>query len=167
MTRLPSAPLVRSGGETVDARELAAGARLTVFVFFAAGCHCLEQHEGRLKALYEQYRPRGVQLVMIDSETSASPERDQAEASRRGYPFPILDDRRASLASGLGAEYATYSVVVDAQGRVLYRGGIDSDKTHLSDGAALYLKDALEDILAGHAPRVAEGKAFGCSLQKW
>ena len=34
------------------------------------------------------------------------------EARRRGYPFPILVDRGALLADAVGADYATYSVVV-------------------------------------------------------
>jgi hypothetical protein len=167
VAQLPSAPLVRPGGEAVDVRRLAEGARLTVLVFFSMHCNCLDEHEGRLKSLYERYGPRGVQIVMIDSETGASLERDEAEAQRRGYPFPILEDPGARLADGLGAEYATYSVVVDAQGRVLYRGGIDTDKSHLSDDATAYLRDALDDVLAGRPPRVAEGKTLGCSLRKW
>jgi hypothetical protein len=167
VAQLPSAPLVRPEGESVDVRQLAAGAPFTVLVFFSTHCHCFDEHEGRLKALYGQYGPRGVQIVLIDSETNASPERDRAEAQRRGYPFPILDDPGARLANQLGAEYATYSVVVDREGRVLYRGGIDTDKTHLRDDTTPYLKDALDDLLAGHAPRVAEGKTLGCSLQKW
>jgi len=165
--QLPSAPLARPGGETVDVRQLAEGARLTVLVFFSAHCNCLDEHQGRLKALYEQYRPRGVEIFMVDSETGASPERDDVEAKTRGYPFPILADPGARLANRLGAQYATYSVVVDTQGRVLYRGGIDSDKSHLSDDATAYLKDALDDALAGRPPRLAEGKALGCALQKW
>jgi len=167
VAQLPGVPLVQPGGETVDVRRLAEGAELTVLIFFSGHCHCLDQHEPRLKALDEQYRSRGVQLVMIDSETNASPERDRVEALRRGYPFPILGDRGAVLADRLHAEYATYCVIVDRQARVLYRGGIDTDKSHLSDDATPYLKNAIDDLLAGHAPRIAEGKALGCALQKW
>ncbi len=165
--QVPSAPLVRSGGETVDVRELAGSARLTVLVFFSARCRCLDQHEERLKALYDQYRARGVQLLMIDSEANASPERDEAEAQRRGYPFPILGDRGGRLADQLSARYATYSVVTDGEGRIRYRGGIDSDMNHLRDDATAYLRDALDDLLAGRSPRVAEGKTLGCSLERW
>lgn len=164
---LPSSPLVRPDGETVNTRALVAGSPFTVMIFFSTHCHCLDQHEDRLKALHEQYGPRGVQFIMIDSEVGASPERDRAEALRRGYPFPILDDRSARLADGLHAEYATFSVVVDREGRVVYRGGIDTDKTHLRDDATPYLRDAIDDVLAGRPPRIAEGKTLGCALEKW
>jgi hypothetical protein len=138
-----------------------------VIVFFSPDCRCLDVHEPRLRALFDAYHPRGVQFLMVDSEARGSLERDAFEAQRRGYPFPILGDRGARLAEALGAEYATYSVVVDGSGRVRYRGGIDTDKTHLHDDATPYLKDALDDLLADHEPRVAAGKALGCSLQKW
>jgi hypothetical protein len=58
-------------------------------------------------------------------------------------------------------------VVLDGEGRVRYRGGIDSDRTHLHEDATPFLRLALDDLLAGRPPRVAEGKTLGCSLQKW
>jgi hypothetical protein len=166
-SQLPSSTLSARDGSSVDVRQLVATAPLTVLVFFSPGCHCLDLHEARIRELYAQYHPRGVQFVMVDSEVRASAESDLAEATRRSYPFPILIDRGARLADALGAEYATYSVVIDAQGRVRYRGGFDSDKMHLLESATPYVRDALDDLLAGRSPRVAEAKALGCALEKW
>jgi hypothetical protein len=164
---VPSVPLVGPQGEPIDARGLARGAPLTVLVFFSPDCHCLRVHEPRLRALFEAYHARGVQFFMVDSEVRGSPERDAMEARQRGYRFPILGDRGARLADALGAEYASYTVVFDAQARVRYRGGIDTDRSHLHDGATPYLEDALDDLLGARPPRLAEGKTLGCSLQKW
>ena len=160
-------PLVGAHGEALDARSLVRVASLTVLVFFSPDCHCLSVHEPRLRALYDAYRPRGVEFFMVDSEVRGSLERDAEEAKRRGYPFPILGNRGARLADALGAEYATFTVVFDSGGRVRYRGGIDTDKSHLHEGATTYLKDALDDLLANREPRLADGKTLGCSLQKW
>jgi hypothetical protein len=151
----------------IDPTTLPSHGTLTVLVFFSPSCHCLAAHEPRLLDLYARYRARGVELLMVDSETTGSTERDAMEAKRRGYPFPIVRDEGARLAHALGAQYATYSVVLDAQGRIRYRGGIDSDKSHVHDDAQLYLRDSIEDLLAGRSPRTAEGKALGCALQTW
>jgi Redoxin len=167
VVEVPSAPLVDEHGESVDLRRLAAGAPWTVLVFFSPGCHCLKVHEPRLVALYDADRSRGVQFVMVDSEVRGSPARDAAEAKERGYPFPILLDRGARIADAVGARYASYAVVLDATGRIHYRGGIDSDKTHLHEGATAYLEDALDALLDHREPRVAEGKTLGCALEKW
>jgi peroxiredoxin len=166
-TQVPATALVATAGSARDARQLVADAPLTVLIFFSRACHCLDQHDARIRALYDEYHPRGVQLVMVDPEVRASPEADASEATRRGYPFPILIDPGAKLADALGAEYATYSVIVDAQGRVRYRGGFDSDKTHLREDATPYVRNALDDLLAGRPPRVAEAKTLGCALEKW
>jgi peroxiredoxin len=140
---------------------------LTVLVFFAQSCPCQAAHDARLTALAANYKGRGVDVFAVDPEPGASAERDAAEARRRGYPFPILLDRQAALARRLGAEYATETFVVDRQGVVRYHGGIDSDKNTLHEDARPYLREALDDLLAGHVPRVAEGKALGCALQLW
>jgi peroxiredoxin len=166
-TQVPSTPLVAAGGDARDVRQLVGDAPFTVLIFFSRTCHCLDQHDARIRALYDAYHPRGVQLVMVDPEVRTTPVADAAEASRRGYPFPLLVDPQAKLADALGAEYATYSVVVDAQGNVRYRGGFDSDKTHLREDATPYVLNALDDLLAGRPPRVAETKTLGCALEKW
>ncbi len=151
----------------VDLGMLPSHGTLTVLVFFSETCHCLAAHEPRLFELYGRYHPRGVDFLMVDSETSGSEERDALEARRRGYPFPLIRDPGARLAGALGAQYASYVVVLDAEGRVRYHGGIDSDKSRLHDDARPYLQDALDDLLSGRAPRVAEGKTLGCALQRW
>jgi hypothetical protein len=151
----------------IDPGALPARAPWTVLVFYSPTCHCLEQHGARLRALYDAYHPRGVQFFLIDSEVRGSPERDEAEARRRGYAFPIVRDVGATLANELGATYATYSVVLDDAGRIRYHGGIDSDKIHLHEDATPYLQEALDDLLAGRPPRRAEAKTLGCALETW
>jgi len=164
---VPTLPLIGPHGEPLDARSMARSAPLTVLVFFSADCHTLDIHEPRLRALFDAYHPRGVQFFMVDSEVRGSLERDTAEARRRGYPFSILGDRGAKLADALGAEYATYTVVIDAHARVRYRGGIDTDKSRVHDEATPYLQNALDDLLADREPRVSESETLGCALEKW
>jgi hypothetical protein len=146
---------------------LPARAPITVLVFFSPRCHCLAAHEPRLLALHARYQGRGVQFFMVDSEKDAGSAGDEAEARRRGYPFPILLDRGGTIAERLGAEYAAYSVVLDAAGAVRYHGGIDSDRITLHEDATPYLKWAVDDLLASRTPRLAEGKALGCALERW
>jgi hypothetical protein len=155
-----------AGAPATYPRDLAA-ARFTVFVFFSKDCLCFTAHEARLRELATTFGPRGVSFVIVDPETGRTLDGDAREAQARDLPVPIHLDPGAVLARALGAEYATYSVVVDASGQIRYRGGIDDDKTHLRDDRTTYLADALDDLVAGRAPRRAEGKTLGCSLQTW
>lgn len=147
--------------------SLIASAPWTVLVFVSANCPCLDAHLERLRELSATYGPRGVQFVAIDSEVGTTRESARAEAKAFGLPFPLFIDHEAKLAHALDAEYATYSVVVDRRGRIVYRGGIDSDKRKLHADATPYVRDALDDVLAGAAPRRPFGKALGCILRKW
>jgi hypothetical protein len=103
--------------------------------------------------------------LLVDSEVSTSPEGAARAAAERGLPA-IARDPGARLADALDADYATYTAVFDAAGVLRYRGGIDSDRTVLHADASMFLRAALDDLLAGRAPRVAEGKVLGCALQK-
>lgn len=140
-------------------------AKITVVEFFSIHCPCQAQHDERLRALASTYAAQGVSFVAVDSEIGASVERDRNEAVRRAYPYPILIDDHGTIARMLDADYATYSVLVDAEGHVLYSGGIDSDKSHLRDDATPFLRDAIDDALARRPMRRTEAKTLGCSLE--
>jgi len=151
---------------TAGPRELLdPNARLTVFEFFSAHCPCQGAHDARMIALAEKYRASGVSLVVVDSEVGATPERDQTEATRRHYPFPIVIDAGGRVARALDAEFATYVVLVDSGGHVLFRGGFDSDHRDLNDDATPYLEHAIEDALANRPQRREEARVLGCALQ--
>ncbi len=164
---VPATALLGTDGAPHPLYAPEGAAQLTVLVFFAAHCPCQTAHDPRLLDLARRYHDRGVDIFAVDPEVGATPVRDAPEATRRAYPFPILVDQGGALARRLGAEYATETFVVDRQGVVRYHGGIDSDKNVLRPNARTYLADALDDLLAGHAPRVAEAKALGCALQLW
>jgi hypothetical protein len=136
-----------------------------VVIFFSADCHVLRAHDERIRKLAADFAPESVQFLAVDSEVGATLEQGRAELSRRGYPFPLVVDRGGAIAQRLGAEYAGYTVIVDREGVVRYRGGLDSDRVRLRDDATWYVRDALRDLLSGRAPRRAEGKALGCALR--
>lgn len=165
LTALGCAP---SGPRTdaIDPSALPSHGRFTALIFYAKHCNCLDAHEGRIGEMYGRFHERGVTFLFVDSEVGADQAEDDA-ATRGRFPFPVWIDHGAKLANELGAEYATYSVIVDEGGRVRYRGGIDSDKTHLHDDATPYLADALDDLLAGRPVRSSSNEGLGCALRKW
>lgn len=162
---LPSLTLVDTAGTKTSIPEIFASARLTVVVFFSDHCPCFRVHEDRIKEVVRVYGPQGVYVLVVDSEISAGQDRDARAAAERGLP-PITLDPGAKLADAVDASYATYTVVFDTEGKLRYRGGIDTDKNVLHDDTKPLLRDALDDLLAGREPRNSEGKAMGCALQK-
>jgi hypothetical protein len=137
-----------------------------VVTFFSATCPCQTAHDERLRRWHADYAPKGVRFVAVDSEQGASKERDTEEAKKRSYPFAIVPDPRGTLADELGARYATYTVILDGAGRIRYEGGLDSDRTHLTEGAELWVRDALDALLQGREPAETNTKALGCALHR-
>ena len=143
--------------------SLARGHRLTVVIFYAAGCPCFAAHVERLRQLEAELGYQGVGFVVVDSERRAPGERPPPPEIAPG--LPILRDENAELARRLGAAYATESYILDSSGRVRYQGGVDSDRKYLRPDAQPYLRQALLKLLSGDAPAFATSKALGCALR--
>ena len=146
--------------------EAVKAAPFTVLSFFAAGCPIQKAHDARLKGYYAELAPRGVAFFAIDAEADSSLEVDEREARARAYPYAIVSDPKGSLADAFGVEFATETLIVDREGKVRYRGGIDSDAMTVHEDGQQYLRDALVALLAGGAPAQAETKAKGCELRR-
>ncbi len=161
----PPASLVGADGARQSLGDVVQRAPWTVLVFVSDACPCMAAHRDRLEELAAAYGPRQVQFLAVESEVGRTAEQLASEA--RDYSVPLVRDEGARLANALGAEYATYTVILDRTGQTRYRGGIDSDKLTIHPEATLFVRDALDDLLAGRPPRVAEGKTLGCMLRKW
>jgi len=144
--------------------ELVAQHAFTVFVFFSATCPTVTAHDARLIALWGAYHPRNVAFYAVASEADVTLEQLANERARRGYPFALLWDRGGRLARQLDVRYASQAFVFQRDGGVVYAGSIDSDRRFLHDDAKPYLRDALDALLDGTAPRAADTAAYGCAL---
>jgi hypothetical protein len=130
------------------------GVELTVLVFDAQECGVLSAHTARLRALSEEFIPRGVQFWAVERE----------RGGERLFWMPRVRDPRGDLARATGAAYAGETLVLTQDARIRYRGGIDSNGLHLTEDARPYLREALEDLLAGRPLRFPETKTLGCAL---
>lgn len=138
--------------------------RLTVVVFYAAGCPCFAVHVPRLLELERTYRGDDVGFVVVDSERHAPPE---PGAPVLGGGLRGLRDPSGALARRLDAKFATETFVFDSSQRLRYRGGIDGDREYLSPKPKAHLQEALRSLLTGAAPASATSKALGCALKLW
>lgn len=161
----PPPSLVGVDGSRRSLTDLTRRAPWTVVMFVSSTCPCMASHRDPLEDLAAAYAPRGVQFLAVESDVTITPQGLAAEA--REYSMPLLRDEGARLANAFGAESATYTVVVDREGHIRYRGGFDSDRVTRHPDATPYVRDALEDLLAGRPPRRPETNALGCMLRKW
>lgn len=166
---VPAFTLPGTDGRT---HSLADYADATLLVLIQTCNHCpyAQAWEGRISAIQSDYAGRGVRIVAINSNDAVSHPEDSfpemvARAAAQSYTFDYLYDEDQSVARALGAERTPEVYVFDADRRLAYHGAVDDNR---DDEAvtAYYLRDALDAVLAGRAPRVSETPAVGCSV-KW
>jgi peroxiredoxin len=164
----PDFTLPDTDGTPTALRDGAAAA--TVVVFTCNHCpYALAWHE-RIQDLARAYGRRGVRTLQINANDAERYPRDAPEAMRervaRGeLAGPYLRDETQEVARAWGARVTPDVFVLDAERRLVYRGAPDADYGEESL-AAQWLRDALEDLLAGRPVARPETEPVGCSV-KW
>lgn len=138
--------------------------RAAVLVFLTEDCPLARRALPRLVALEAATRGRGARFLLVDVGRDADPTAAAALALDHGVPFPIVLDPDATAARRCGVTHVPTAVVLDAAGALVYRGRIDDALRPGVDRApqAQELKEALEAVLAGQPPAVAETPVDGC-----
>jgi peroxiredoxin len=147
-----------------------ADAGVLVLVQSCNHCPYVQAWEGRLSAIASDYADRGVRVVAVNSNDVVSHPEDsfeemQKRSREQGFTFEYLYDEPQAVAQAMGAERTPEVFVYDQDRRLRYHGAIDDnrDETGVSQQ---YLRDALDALLDGNDPAVAETPAVGCTV-KW
>lgn len=157
-----------------------ADARLLVVVFTCNHCPTAQYYEERLNQVVIDYRDRGVAFVAISpndpqsvrldelgwADLSDSFEEMKIRARDAKYEYPYLYDGDSQEASrAYGPAVTPHVFVFDAERKLRYVGRID-DSERPQHVKVRYLRDALDALLKGETPAVAQTRAIGCSV-KW
>jgi alkyl hydroperoxide reductase subunit AhpC len=114
-----------------------------------------------MRELDERYGPRGVLLIGVNSNNWESREEVAEHTQQRGFAFPMIKDEGHVIADRLGADRTPEAFLVDATGRLRYRGWVKS-KQESPD-----LQRALDAVLEGRPVPRAVTKAFGCAVDRY
>src|SRR5450759_4337708 len=140
----------------VDGNDHATGeygdAKLLALVQYCNHCPYVLAWEGRLIALARDYADLGVRVVAVNSNDAAR------------YPEDSFE-RMKERAEALGAERTPEVFLFDEKRRLRYHGAIDDSRDENAVSRS-YLREAIDALLAGKEPPVAETEAAGCTV-KW
>lgn len=159
----------------VDGRTYGLGsfkdAKALVVFFTCNHCPYVQAWESRFVEVQRDYAGKGVRLVGINSNDETKyPEDDfahmKARAKVQGYNFPYLRDESQAVAEAYGPVSTPDFFVLDPQRVVRYRGRLDDNHQDSKKVAKRFLRDALDDVLAGRDVRTPLTPPYGCSI-KW
>ena len=139
------------------------------------GCPFVRKHyQGNMQALQKEAAAQGVVWLAINStETASGDYLSPAQLARwmqdkQAVPTATLMDEDGVVGKAYGARVTPHMYIVNAQGVLVYAGGIDSIPSSRVDDipkATPYIRQALGEIKAGKPLSVSTSQAYGCSVK--
>lgn len=127
--------------------------------------------------MQEQQREAAAQGVVWLSVISSAPgkqghvspdEADRLTRNRNAQPEAVILDSEGRIGRAYAAKTTPHMFIIDATGKLVYMGGIDSmTSTNPDDipGATQYVRVALQEMAAGKSISTAVTKPYGCSVK--
>jgi peroxiredoxin len=157
-------------GKTYSLDEISDGQQATAVVFMCNHCPYVLAWLDRLIDLANEYAAEDVAFVGINANDATKYPADSFDkmkelAEDRGLPFPYLHDEPQKVAGAYGAERTPEIFLFDSDGVLRYHGAPDDNYDETLTQVP-YLRNALDAVLDGDEPPLAETRPVGCTI-KW
>lgn len=139
------------------------------------GCPFVRKHyQGNMQALQKEFTAKGVAWLTINSTEDASgdylspPQLARWMNEQKAAPTAVLMDEDGKVGRAYGARVTPHMYLIDAQGRLAFAGAIDSiPSARVADieRATNYVRQGLNELLAGKPVSVAQNQAYGCTIK--
>ena len=143
-----------------------AGNKAVVVVFLNPACAFSRLYQERLAAISSSYKGRGVQFLFINVPINLDA---PGTASPGEVELPTFTDASQQVSNLLGVSKTAEAVVLEptSGGFVIrYRGAIDDNPQVAGSVQQQYLKQVLDNVLAGRPTGVADKRAAGCLIKR-
>ena len=145
-------------------------ARAVLVVFTSNACPYDLYYTGRLKELIIQYSGK-VPFLLINAhlDPEESPEEMKLAASGWSYSVPYLSDKDQLAMNALNAKRSPEAFLLQhvKGGFVIrYSGALDDSPQESAGVTTRYVKDAIDNLLAGKPIENPAVRAAGCSIRK-
>jgi peroxiredoxin len=140
-------------------------AKAIVIMYIATRCPVSNAYNERMVALYDDYAPKGVVFLAINSNKAEDAEECKEHAEENEFKFPVLKDPGNKIADKYEAQVTPEIFLVNSKLELLYHGRIDNSQKE-ENVESQDLRNALDEILAGNDVSVSKTKAFGCTIKR-
>ncbi|MCV2348296.1 redoxin domain-containing protein [Paucibacter sp. Y2R2-4] len=139
-------------------------------------CPYVKKHygSGNLQALQKDATGQGVVWLQVISSAPGKqgfvdgPTALKVNTERGAAPTATLLDPTGQLGKLYGAQTSPHLYIINPDGQLVYKGGIDSIASNKVEDVAKadnYVRLALKDLAAGKKPTQATTKPYGCSIK--
>lgn len=166
----PAFTLTDTDGKTVSLSDFKG--KIVVLEWFNPECPWIVLHHKTnhtFNQLHDEYASKDVVLLCINSsgEGKQGYGKDKNKQKREEFKmsYPVLLDENSTVATAYGAKTTPHVFIIDKEGKLAYKGGIDNGTTPNKVGDTNYAKAALDEMIAGKPVSKTETPSKGCSVK--
>ena len=142
----------------------------TLIIFSCNTCPFVIQWEDRYVTIAEEYIPKGIGVIAVNSNVGRFDGDDSIEemvkhAKKNDYNFPYAQDQKSILARAFGATKTPHIYLFDENNILVYIGAIDDNARNANKVDEPYLANAIDQLLDGKPIKKPISKAIGCSIK--
>lgn len=142
-----------------------------IIIFSCNHCPYVQAYENRIMAIQKDYDAKGVSVLAINSNDAVKYPEDSFEEMKKRtdlkkFNFIYLRDEDQSAAISFDAAHTPEIFLFNEVRKLAYHGKIDDNWQEEQKVKTKYLRDALDDLLAGREISIPETYSIGCTI-KW
>jgi peroxiredoxin len=142
-----------------------------IIIFSCNHCPYVQAYEERIKQIQRDYLAKGITVVAINSnEDKAYPEDSFENMKKRAeeekFNFLYLRDETQTVARAYDATHTPEIFLFDKKRKLAFHGKIDDNWQEPDRVQNSYLRNALNELIAGKEISVPETFTIGCTI-KW
>ncbi|RPJ24671.1 MAG: hypothetical protein EHM33_17070 [Chloroflexi bacterium] len=136
--------------------------RIVLVNFWSAECPHSERTDRYLVSLLEQWNGEVVMLSIAANRNESA--QMVGEAAKTRHIPTVLIDAEHVVADLYAAVTTPHVFLVDREGILRYRGSMDNITFRQREATRFFVPEAVEAVLHGHLPELAETPAYGCVI---
>lgn len=140
-------------------------ARLVVILFTCDDCPIAQSYASQLVKLHADFVKRDVVFVAINPNKNADLKSMRAYAEKHKFEFLYLHDKTQEVAKSYGALRTPEVFLLGKDRKLEYVGAIDDAPPLSGKPTKLYLRNAIESVLADKKPTRTRTRAVGCAIR--
>ncbi len=170
--KAPEFSLKDTEGKTHSLGQYLQSGKIVVVHWFNANCPFIVRHYEKYTTftdLDKAYGGKGVVFLAVNSTNPKHPQfgGDAEMAKKWGIHYPILLDPNGDIGKLYSAKTTPHVFIITKDGVIRYNGAIDDDSQDAKESKdkVNFVKQALDELLAGKPVTVAESKPYGCGVK--
>lgn len=142
-----------------------------IVMFSCNTCPYVIKSQQRTIEVMKYAREKGIGMVIVNSNEAKRDGEDSYKAmakyaKEQGYDVPYIVDEKSQLADAFGATRTPEVFLFNSEGKLVYKGAMEDNPSNPSESKEMFLKNAIDNMLAGKTIDPNTTKSIGCTIKR-